>query len=789
MGRSKKPARGGRGKSSKKAPRRGPGPIGSVLGFAVKAVVTIAIGAFAIAGLYALIVAEDVVDRFEGRRWKVPSRVYSDNLLIYPGQGLPLAQLTHRLDRLGYRRTSSPPKAQGQYHRSGRTVTAYLRKVRSTVIDRPAMRVRFVFANQRSGGVSAISDLKARKAVPFVELEPEEVMQVFGEEHQSRQLVSIDDVPPALIDAVLAAEDAGFYDHFGVDFSAIVRAFYVNVKAGGIRQGGSTLTQQLAKSFFLDPSRTVLRKLKELVIAVLIESNYDKKTILEIYLNEIYLGQRGSVSVHGFAEAARFYFGRPVERLTPAQCATLAGMIRGPNLYSPHKHPKRARERRDRVLRAMFEQDKLDEPAFNAAVDADLETVPFTAYKRTAPFFFDYLASQLATMYPQDELTRLGLSLYTTLDVGVQEEAERALADGLRKLEKAHPELVREDPNQKLQGAIVVLEPSTGHVIAMVGGRDYGVSQFNRVTQALRQPGSAFKPFAYLTGLETYSLTDRISNEPKTYRINGKRWRPRNYGGGSGGTVTVRDALVKSMNIPTVHLAEQIGLSPIIGTARRFGITTPMAPELALVLGAFEVYPLELAVAYAAFAHDGVLPHPLSLRKVVTDEGKVVQGHHLKIRSVTTPGRAYMVSALLQDVVLRGTARSLKARGIDFPVAGKTGTTNDYRDAWFVGYTPEVVALVWVGFDDQTSIKLPASKAALPIWADLMRNIGWRTSKRWFAPPESVTEVEICTHTGLKANSGCPKKRIEVFDPVRAPTETCSEHQSSMRRFLDALGL
>ena len=795
LGRTNKKAvrKDGRTKTTKKTSVKRPSFIWSAVSLVLKVVVTGIIGLVAVAGLYGSIVAGDVTERFDGVRWTIPSRVYSDNLLMYPGQGLPLKQLTRRLDRLGYRKVDSRPKAEGQYRVARRTVTAYLRKVyspasvgrSSPVVDRPAMQVRFVFGE---GIIESITDLGAKEDVPIIELEPEELMQVFGEQHQSRQLVSVDQVPEALVDAVLAAEDAGFYGHFGFDVSAIARALYVNVMAGGVRQGGSTLTQQLAKTFFLTPERNVLRKLKELVIAVLIESSYDKKTILEIYLNEVYLGQRGSVSVHGFGEAAKFYFGKPVDRLSVAQCATLAGIIRGPNRYSPYKHPRRALERRNQVLAAMAEAGTIDDKTLTVSLQSGLETVNFTPYKRTAPFFFDYLASQLATMYPQDELTRIGLSLYTTLDVGVQQEAERALAAGLARLEKKKPALKRDDPNQKLQGAVVVLEPSTGHVIAMVGGRDYGVSQFNRITQARRQPGSAFKPFAYLTALDSMNLTDTLSNEPRTYRIHGKRWRPHNYDGQSGGVVTLREALTKSMNIPTVDLAERIGLEPIIETARDFGITTSLEPQLSLVLGSFEVSPLELTLAYAALAHDGVLPNALSLTKVVTDQGKVVRRQHQKLRTVTSPARAYMMSSVLRDVVKQGTARALKAYGIDFPVAGKTGTTNNYRDAWFVGYTPELVTLVWVGYDDGTSLTLPASKVALPIWGDLMRNIGWRISKRWFAPPTNVTEVEICDHNGLIANGSCPDKHIEVFDPNRAPTETCEEHRSSINRLLDAIG-
>ncbi|MEO1336578.1 MAG: penicillin-binding transpeptidase domain-containing protein, partial [Myxococcota bacterium] len=404
-------------------------------------------------------------------------------------------------------------------------------------------------------------------------------------------------------------------------------------------------------------------------------------------------------------------------------------------------------------------------------------------------YFFDYLANEVTTRYPQSELSRLGLSLYTSLDVGVQAEAERALERGLKALEKKRPKLKRPAGQPRLQGAIVVLHPTTGHILAMVGGRNYSESQFNRITQAKRQPGSAFKPFVYLAALESVPLNERLNNERRTYRINNKRWRPKNYTKEYGGTVSMREALMKSLNLPTIDLADKIGLDSVIETARDFGITTPLQPELSLALGAFEVVPLELALAYAAFAGDGVLPHALALRSVLDDEGKEVKRQHLKIRTVTTPARAFMMTSLLKDVVEHGTASSLKWRGIKYPVAGKTGTTNDYRDAWFVGYTPDIVTLVWVGYDDGKSIGLSASSAAVPIWADLMRRIRWRTSGQWFEAPPDVVTVEICRESGHIATDDCPHVTQEVFNAGEAPTQTCTVHMSSFGRFLDSIGL
>ena len=752
----------------------------------VRVALTLALGAIGTGLCYAALVTGSVSRRFDGRKWSVPSRVYSDILLMYPGQRLSSKQFIARIDRLGYQRTKGKV-AEGQYRVSRRTVTVGLRPIEVPVLSREAMTVQVDFG--KSGAVATMKNVVTGETLPILELEPEELMQVFGEQHESRLLVSVEQVPKDLIRAVLAAEDADFFSHWGVDVTAIMRALYVNVKAGGVQQGGSTLTQQLAKTFFLSPKRTVTRKLKEIVIALIIEQKYSKNEILEIYLNEVYLGQRGTVAVHGFGEAARFYFGKPLERLNAAQCATLAGIIRGPNRYAPFAHPEATTKRRNQVLQAMHQRRDLDDEALAAAVSSPLGLVEFAPYTRTAPYFFDYLASQLSTMYPQTDLSRIGLKMYTTLDVGVQEQAERALAEGLARLEKKHERLKRNEPDKQLQGAIVVLQPSSGHVIAMVGGRDYGRSQFNRITQAKRQPGSAFKPFVLLSALDTFPLTAKFNNEPKTYRdATGKRWRPKNYGGEYGGTVSIRKAITSSLNLPTIDLAEQVGLPKVIETARTFGLTTNLEPRLSLALGAFEVVPLELATAYAAFAHDGVLPVPLSLQSVVDEDDQEVRRQHFKLKSVTTPARAFMVGSVLRDVVEHGTARGLKGRGIKYPVAGKTGTTNAYRDAWFVGYTPDLVALVWVGFDDGTSLKLAASRVAVPIWADLMNTIGWRTSKRWFAAPEGVVEAKVCADTGHLAHGSCPHPINELYEPHAVPTETCEEHRSSFRRFLDSLG-
>jgi len=360
----------------------------------------------------------------------------------------------------------------------------------------------------------------------------------------------------------------------------------------------------------------------------------------------------------------------------------------------------------------------------------------------------------------------------------VQQAAEAALARGLERLDREHPDVRRTAPEKRIQGAIIVLQPKTGYILAMVGGRDYNVSQFNRITQARRQPGSVFKPFTYLCALDRFTPASRISNDPTAIEAGGQEWLPRNSSIVPGKDISLRTALAHSVNIPTVELAREMGLEAVVRTAAAFHFTTPLKPYPSLALGAFEVIPLELARAYCAFAADGLLPTPLSLKDVGDENGKILNRRNMKVEQVTTPAKAFIMNSLLNSVVKEGTARSLKSLGISQPVAAKTGTTNDYRDAWFVGYTPDILAMVWVGFDDGASVKGTGASAALPIWADLMRNIPQYLSGSWFRRPAGVVDRVVCAESGQLAVPGrCPETVQEVFLESLAPTEPCPIHR------------
>lgn len=725
--------------------------------------------------LYSWHLSVQIEKRFSGRRWSIPSRVFSDTTLLYPGQVMSLPLFHEKLEHLGYRKVSHRPERKGELRTLGAVMELFLHDLDMSLQKRGGFPVQIRLAGNR---IVSMVRLDNGEPIPNLELESEELGQFFGPAREQRRLVSIDQVPLHLIHAILAAEDNRFYRHNGVDLRGILRAAYTNLRHSAIRQGGSTLTQQLAKNYFLTPERTFSRKLKELLMALVIEAMYKKDEILEIYLNEIYLGQKGSVSINGVGEASYFFFNKPVKELSITEAAVIVGLIRAPNHYSPYVDRKRCRTRRNTVLRAMHKHGWLSQEKLKISLSATVNAAGFSTYHRKGPYFLDCLTEQLTTLYPPQALASLGLSIYTTLDTQVQRAAERALAGGLARLEESNPSLNRPKPEKRLQGAIIVIQPRTGCILAMAGGRDYGLSQFNRITQARRQPGSAFKPFVYLSGLDEFTPAALLSNKPISYTVNGKLWEPQNFKTVPELCLSMRDALARSVNRATVDLAMQVGLNRIVSTAQALGFSTPLKPYPSLALGAFEVIPLELARAYCAFAADGVLPYPLSVKAVMDEKGRVLEQRYMTIERVISPARAFIMTSMLQSVITRGTAHSLKQMGISFPVAGKTGTTNEYKDAWFVGYTPDILALVWVGFDDGDSIHAPGSSAALPIWADLINSIPQYISGETFHMPPGVVERSICPESGLLAvPHACPKPLEEVFLEENVPTEYCSIHR------------
>ncbi len=739
--------------------------------------VSLLVSVFIVVYMFYLFVS--IENRFASRRWSIPSTVYSDTTLLYPGERIKKTLFLDKLSRLDYRSVDRIPKEKGEMQLREDSVSIFLNDLKTPQHQREGFPVTIQYDNN---SIRSISRMDTQENLPLLELDPENIMFFFGPQREKRQLVSTNDVPQHLVHAVLAAEDSRFFAHHGVDLRGLLRAAWVNLRHGRVRQGGSTLTQQLAKNYFLTPERTLTRKFKELLIALLLEARFQKEEILEIYLNEIYFGQKGSVSINGVGEAASFYFGKPVNDLTPSESAILAGLIKGPNNYSPYINKERCRNRRNWVLEEMCDNRWISAAELKKYKAQPVVTSGYRVSGKKAPYFVDYLSEQLTTMYSPGDLASMGLSIYTTLDTQVQMAAEEALESGLARLEKMNPKLRRDDPTRKLQGAVVVLQPKTGYILAMVGGRNYVESQFNRAAKARRQPGSLFKPFVALAALDKFTAVTRLSNAPKTYEFDNKKWEPQNFEPTSAMDVSLRTAIQHSYNRAIVDLAMRTGLDHILDVVQPFGFTTALKPYPSLALGSFEMIPLEIARAYCTFAAEGVLPYPLSLKEIMDETGNLLEQRHMNIERAIPPEKAFLVTDLLRSAVEGGTAKSLRSKGIWFPVAGKTGTTNDFRDAWFVGYTPDILALIWVGFDNGDPVYVSGGRAALPVWADLMLAIPQYVSESWFMTPPGIVQKEICLDSGMLAlpDHGCPDTIKEYFLAGNAPTKECTLHESRL---------
>ena len=754
-------------------------------GLAVAALLVL--GCLVLSLAYGWYLSQGIETRFAGRKWKIPSTVYSDTTLLFPGKRLDYSALAEKLKRLGYRQRSSPPEKMGEYCLNGEALQIFFKDRNLPGGSRDGQAVVITLDSDLIRDIRLVEN---DAPLPLAELEPEVLMQFFARERESRRLVSLTDIPGHLPQAVIAIEDTRFYRHYGIDPIGILRAFYANLRYGEIRQGGSTLTQQLAKNYFLTPERTLRRKIKESFLALAMEVKYSKAEILEIYLNEIYFGQKGSVSINGVGQAADFYFGKEPKHLTLAESALLAGIIKGPNLFSPYTHPEKCLARRNQVLAAMQAAGFISRAVYESAVDEPIKTVGYRKYNRRAPYFLDYVSDQLHQLYPETTLSSQGFSIYTTLDTDVQAAAEQALVNGLTRLEEQIPALRRTAPEKKLQGAVLVIQPRTGNILAMVGGRDYDTSQFNRVTQARRQPGSCFKPIVTATLLDVFKPSDRFSNEEKSYLINGRPWTPDNYGDIPGQTLSLRDMLRLSCNRAAVDMAVRGGVEKVAERLRTFYFSTPFAPYPSIALGAFEVIPLELARAYCAFAADGVQPFPLSVRDVIDEYGHLLVCRHMDIHPVLSPAEAWLITSMLESVVQDGTARSLKRLGVDFPLAGKTGTTNEYRDAWFIGYTPDFLALIWVGFDNGDPVYSTGSGAALPIFAELVQAMPGYISRNPFTMPPGIVKQKVCRQSGeLAVFLKCPETDEEYFLENNQPTEKCHVHgeTNTFKRFFNGV--
>jgi penicillin-binding protein 1B len=715
--------------------------------------------------------------RFEGTLFRVPSRVLSAPLILYPGLDQALIDLHGTLERLGYREASEGGLALGRYRWSERELRIHRRAFEHPSRPEPARLVAISFSGR---SIESIRDLQSRREIGALFLEPEAVGAYYGPDREQRELVRISDVPQQMRDAVMAIEDQRFYSHIGLDFWRIGGAVAANVRARSVVQGGSTLTQQLVKNFFLTPDRRLGRKLQEAAMALIVEARYPKDAILEAYLNEIYLGQRGATQVHGVGEAAHFYFGKPVEDLSLAECATIAGLIQSPNRLSPHRSPEAATARRDLVLRLMLQQGRISEEEFAEAMAEPMRVARITPDLRDARFFLDALRRELPNYYGEETLAAEGLRIYSTLDLRLQRAASHVIREELSRLEKSSRVLAPKS-GQRLEACLVALRPQTGEVLALVGGRDYAASQFDRCTQARRPAGSLFKAFVYAAALEPASgvpaitLASTLDDSPLIVPVWRGNWTPQNFDHEFHGFVSVRTAFEKSYNVATARLAQQIGIPRVREMARRLGVESPLPSVPSLALGSADVTPLELARAYATFASGGVRPRVRTFEDVIDDTGTTLERQPIEFERVLDAGTAFLVTSLMQGVVDRGTGSGVRAVGISGPVAGKTGTSNEERDAWFAGFTPEMVVVLWVGFDEPRSLGQAAARIAVPIWARFLREATGGEVAGVFPVPGDIAELEIDPATGALALDDCPARQPEFFLRGTEPVETCPQ--------------
>jgi len=637
----------------------------------------------------------------------------------------------------------------------------------------------------RTGKVARIVSLADNTERTEYTLEPELISNLFDKNREKRRLVKYEDIPPVLVHAVVSAEDKRFFQHSGFDPVRIIKSAYVDVKKGQNAQGASTLSMQLAGMLLLNRSdRSWKRKIPEMLITLHLEQKLTKEQIFEYYANQVPLGNRGSFGIRGFGEAAEVYFGKDISQLTLPEAATLAGLIQQPSYINPYRWPDRARQRRNVVLKLMFDNRYISEVELERAITSPLTLARGSSDSVEAPFFVDLVNDTLLEKFPDYNFQSNTYRVYTTLDMNLQRDAADAVRIGMEEVDSHIKNRKKRDPKYPdPQCALIALDPMTGEVRALIGGRNYGTSQLNRIL-AKRQPGSSFKPFVYTAALNTalsgggqvLTPASIIDDEQTTFWFDGKPYEPSNFEHKFYGNVTLRDALAHSLNVATVKVAEETGYAAVVDLARRAGLNLDIQPTPAVALGAYEVTPLEIAGGYTMFVNHGTYSKPYFINTIANDRGSQIFADEPEHRNVLDPRIAFLMDQLMEEVVRSGTGASIWGRGINFPVAGKTGTSHD---GWFAGFTNKLLCVVWVGFDDNRQLDLEGAKSALPVWAEFMKRAHEHREYRnvsEFEPPAGVVSVPIDPLSGQIATAACPKVRTEYFIEGTQPVEQCRLH-------------
>lgn len=708
------------------------------VGFAVRALVLVVLGAGLAAGLYGIHLDKVVRAKFEGKRWALPARVYARPLEIYTGRSLSVAELEGELGRLGYR--DDPQLARpGTYHIQGERAAIRTRAFRYWDGYEPE---RYLSVDLTGGMVRDVADGGDATPLALVRLDPALIASIYPTHNEDRVLLRREQLPPRLVKTLLAVEDRKFYQHHGVDPKGILRAAYENLRAGRTVQGASTLTQQLVKNFYLTQERTLERKLNEAYMAVLLDRRYDKDEILTAYANEVYLGQDGNRAIHGFGLASRFYFKRDIDELSIPQTAMLVGILKGPSELNPFRKPERVTERRNLVIDLMAHHRIISKAEAEQAKRAPLGVVEGGARPSGEyPAFIQLVRRQLRRDYREEDLRSEGLRIFTTLDPLTQAHVEAAVRERLPKLDRA-----RRLPQGTLETAAVVTSVAQGEVLAVVGGRDPDYAGFNRALDAVRPIGSLIKPVIYLKALsqpQRYSLVTPIQDKPVNLRVAGVMWRPKNYDHSVHGTVPLYRALVKSYNLATVNLGLDLGVSEVASFLKDLGAVRDIDAVPAMLLGSVSLPPVEVAQAYQTIAAGGFRAPLRAIREVLDASGRPLNRYPLAVESVVPAEAAYLTQWAMRRVVTQGTATWLNKRlPSGLTVAGKTGTTNDMRDSWFAGFSGDKVVVSWVGRDDNKPMGLSGSTGALRVWGDIMASLD--TQPLDAAAPDGVIASGAC---------------------------------------------
>jgi len=737
-----------------------------------------------VGGLTAYVYKQSV-GRFELRRLSLPTRVYADYTPLRAGAALAPDDVLEKLDRLGYHgaQTLAQP---GDFIQGKGSLDIYTRAFSHPSGKYDAQQIRITF---RGATIDTVNSVQGGNAVETAALEPELLTSILSDQLENRRPVQLAQVPATLQDAVIVTEDVRFRHHPGVDPIGILRALGRNLRSHGISEGASTLTQQLVKNYYLTSERTMKRKIVEAFMAIILDAKYSKNEILEAYLNDIYLGRNRSISIIGVGEASRYYFGKPVSEISPAESAVLAGMIRSPNNNSPFANPQRALNRRNTVLGLMLQNKKITREDYDKAMGTPLPRKPFRERSGlgSIPFYVDRVLQEMARDYGIKDVKGRGLQIYTAIDLTAQDTASRTLVSGIEGLEKGSRRL--RNAQSPLQGVLIHVDVPTGEIRALVGGRNYDVSQFNRALNAKRQVGSLFKPFVYLTAFEP-SLTSLPNAITPATLVSDSRfvlkrrfsadWSPRNYEDAYHGTVTVQRALEQSMNSASVRIGLACGIDPILKTAHTLGIQSEIDnSNPSVILGAVGVAPIEMADAFSTIARVGSRLPLRTIRFVTDDRGKVVSaGDTVEAVQVFPARDVFILLNVMKGVINHGTAYPARSMGFRLTAAGKTGTTNDARDAWFIGFTPQTLALTWIGFDDNAIVGLSGGQGAVPIWTRYMQQATAGQKDVDWAAPAGIEMVEFDKTSGGLATPFCPPISVEAdaFKSGTAPMQPCPLH-------------